>query len=128
VNKADLQPEQRLYFEKVESYYLDKASEQAAFSLNCPAANVSSKVVSTQPSVLRVPNPDGTFPDSKNELRLNQGVRISTIGVEGCAQRMTYAVLCGPYQNYYPQAMHPCDVVPSNNAAARITDRNSHQQ
>jgi hypothetical protein len=115
-----LTPEQRARVASLDGYYLGKAREQAAFTLNCPATGLTLSVVSTRPTKVWMANPDG------HELIIEDAPGAAAVGAEGCGQRTTYHVLCGPHQNYENRRA-PCDVVPSNEAA-NVVHKNSQDQ
>ena len=117
---ADLPPAQRSALASSDAYYFQKAKEQAAFSLNCPSAQVTVSAVSTKPERRLA-----------NRVVVEAGTRIVVIGAEGCDRRTTYSVLCGPDQFYdgllIRKEQDLCDVIPSNEAA-QVVDRNNRDQ
>ena len=107
---AQLTPEQHARIARFDGYYLGKAKEQAAFTLNCPATAVTVSVVSTRPTKVYDTGPDG------RTIFVEDAPAAATVGAEGCGQRTTYQVLCGPHQ-WYGNDKVPCDVLPSSEAA-----------
>jgi hypothetical protein len=125
---ADLPAQLKATIEKNDAYYLAKAKEQAVFTLNC-AEGVTPSVVSTRPTGY-----SRYEADRKTWVSVSHATAISTIGVEGCGQRLTYQVLCGPHQYYHSaytgdpkDTGSPCDVIPSSEAA-HVLNRNHHEQ
>jgi hypothetical protein len=111
-NHSDMPDAQQKAYARVEAYYLGKAHDQATFSLNCAPDQVKTKVVSTTPGHVNFND------DAGNWVSIAHAEQIATIGAEGCEQRTSYQVMCGPSQNYGIIDGHsgwkPCDVLPSS--------------
>jgi hypothetical protein len=118
---AEVPAADRPVFAAADAYYLGKAREQAAFTLNCPTAQVNVSAVSTKPAYLWAEGSD------HRAFNLAEGVMIATIGAVGCDQRTTYQVLCAPGQVYTAIHGGPCDTLPSNDAP-RVVDKNNREQ
>ncbi len=104
---------------RFDGYYLGKAKEQAAFALNCPAPSINVTVISTTPHGMYDEDTGGT-------LYVRDVPRAASIGAEGCGQRTTYQVLCGPNERY-EMLQVPCSVLPSNEAV-RVAQENNEDQ
>jgi hypothetical protein len=126
----EMPAESRAIVAKNEAYYLGKAREQAAFSLSCPAEQVTTKPVSTRPCELK-----GFIPAQRTAYYVEHGTCIATIGAEGCGQRKTYEVLCAPHEEYRSGywvndnvSGPPCTVVSSGEATPVITRIHQEQK
>jgi len=121
---AAVPPNRAPLLQHVENYYLTRAKEQAAFMARCPLEGVTALVISSKPGYVVVGNRDDIF------FAVENSQEISSIGTEGCGQRMLFQVICGPSQNYGSVATTPhgqgCDVV-AGAAASRVIQRNDEQ-
>jgi hypothetical protein len=123
---ADVPAGRHTLLDNIDTYYLTKAKEQAAFTGHCPADEVKVQIVSTKPDTYQV-----VGSRLETAFIVEQGTQIATIGAEGCESRQVYQVICGPRQAYGSVAMppfgDPCDVVSSGDAN-RLVQRNIEQQ
>jgi hypothetical protein len=115
----ELPQAERAHFAEVDGYYLGKAKEQAAFALNCQ--EVRALVISKRPAQVGDREPGGRV------YAVEHAERATTIGVEGCGQRATYEILCGPYELYADTKGGGCDVIPST-VALRVQSANNQAQ
>jgi hypothetical protein len=121
IKQSDLSPEHKQLLAHVESYYLGKARDQAAFTLDCPRDQLTTKAVSTTPARISMIDDQ-----TKKWVHIDEGEQIATIGAEGCGRRTAFLVMCGPRASYgsvnRPDWYPPCDVIPSSDGA-RVADK-----
>ena len=122
-NRSQMSDPQQKAYARVEGYYLGKAHDQAAFTLDCAPDQVKTRVVSTSEGRVSFYDGEGTW------VGLTHGEQIATIGAEGCGRRASYLVMCGPQQEYanLGSSSKPCDVVPSSDAV-RTAQQNAVEQ
>jgi len=125
-NVAAVSAADQIRLQNIESFYLSKAREQAAFSLRCSADQLTMQVVSRRPDVILARSRDHMF------FSVEEGEPITTIGADGCRARATFQVVCGPHQEYGGVAgrpyVDPCDVVASSEAASTIVKNTAEQE
>jgi hypothetical protein len=124
-NVAAVPAADQIRLQNIESFYLSKAREQAAFSLHCSGDQLTMQVVSRRPHWILAESRDQTF------FSVQEAEPITTIGADGCGARATFQVVCGPHQRYGGVAGkpygNPCDVA-SSEAASTIVKNTAEQE
>lgn len=121
---AELPPRDAAALAEVEEYYLARAREQAAFTAHCPPEQVLARVVSSKPGEVPV-TPRDSWRTIWVEWR-----RITIVGTDGCGERQSFSVVCGPHSEYADVSEfrlgRACDVLPAEQGLAAT--KRSHEQ